>query len=124
MIDLDHFKELNDNQGHLAGDNVLRHFGSMLRDEIRADDLAGRWGGEEFLLLLREQADAGAVCARLRSKWIQRRPTHVTFSAGWSHVRDEHSIRSALDLADRALYHAKDAGRDRALCWSPEAITT
>lgn len=112
MIDLDHFKELNDRKGHLVADEVLRCFGSLLREEVRADDLAGRFGGDEFLLLLREPADPAAVCARLRDRWIERRPSPVTFSAGWALVERGAAPAAALELADRSLYRAKSAGRD------------
>jgi diguanylate cyclase (GGDEF)-like protein/PAS domain S-box-containing protein len=115
MIDLDHFKELNDDLGHLAGDNVLRCFGTMLREEVRADDLAGRYGGDEFLILLRSPANPAEVCARLRNSWIQRRPSPATFSAGWAHVDGDQSTIIALELADCALYLAKTSGRDFAI---------
>jgi diguanylate cyclase (GGDEF)-like protein/PAS domain S-box-containing protein len=114
MVDLDNFKELNDELGHLAGDLILRSFGALLREEVRADDLAGRYGGDEFLLLLRAPADPEAVCARLRKRWTERRPSPATFSAGWAVVGSDTSAMAVLELADRALYNAKTAGRDYA----------
>jgi diguanylate cyclase (GGDEF)-like protein/PAS domain S-box-containing protein len=112
MIDLDNFKDLNDRHGHAAGDEVLRLFGRMLREEVRADDLAGRFGGEEFLLLLRGPAAPAPACARLREKWIGIRESPTTFSAGWAIVAVDELPSDALERADRSLYEAKRAGRD------------
>jgi diguanylate cyclase (GGDEF)-like protein/PAS domain S-box-containing protein len=112
MVDLDNFKELNDRHGHAAGDEVLRSFGKMLREEVRADDLAGRFGGEEFLLLLRGPAAPAPACARLREKWIATRESPITFSAGWAVVALDELPGAALERADRSLYEAKHAGRD------------
>lgn len=113
MLDLDHFKALNDGQGHEAGDEVLRAFGQLLRRGTRALDLCARWGGEEFLVLLPRTSvpDAGQLLARLRSRWREVRPHPVTFSAGLAAVHGP--ARDALAGADRALYRAKEAGRDR-----------
>ncbi|MEO5900343.1 MAG: GGDEF domain-containing protein [Ilumatobacteraceae bacterium] len=114
MIDLDHFKEVNDTLGHGAGDEVLRGFARALRMAIRASDTAGRIGGEEFLLLLPAASpdDALAVLDRLRLVWAEIRPSPITFSAGVATVTDG-AQREALTRADEALYAAKNSGRDR-----------
>lgn len=122
MIDVDHFKQVNDLHGHLAGDTALRHVGATLRGSIRRDDLAGRVGGEEFAVLLPEieRADALRVAEKLRAciatKQIDYEGTAIalTVSIGVA-SRGEHD-KQPEDLvrrADEALYSAKRAGRDR-----------
>lgn len=112
IVDLDHFKRVNDDFGHAAGDEILRVFGGVLRDVARGRDLVGRFGGEEFVAVI-ESSDEGAevFLQRLRVAWVSRRPRAVTFSAGIARsVRDpDVTIR----LADEALYRAKGAGRDQ-----------
>lgn len=112
LIDFDRFKELNDTLGHDEGDQVLREFGATLRDGLRQQDHAGRRGGEEFIVLVPGASldEAEALCGRLRSAWAQRRPRPVTFSAGIASVRPG---ANAVIAADRALYRAKELGRDR-----------
>lgn len=116
MVDLDHFKRFNDTEGHAAGDEILRAFGAALRDELRARDFCGRYGGEEFLLILADTADPGTILDRLRRAWAAARPRPITFSGGWATVPaapiDPAVVVSA---ADRALYRSKAGGRDRAL---------
>ncbi len=114
MLDLDHFKPLNDREGHAAGDQVLRAFGRVVADATRARDLAGRYGGEEFLIVLSASEgapDAEGFLHRLRSDWERARPYPVTFSAGIATVGTERS--ETVQRADAALYAAKRAGRDR-----------
>jgi len=82
MLDLDHFKQVNDNFGHAAGDEVLRVFGSVLRGTVRGRETVGRFGGEEFLVVLAPGGDAEAFLQRLRAEWLTERPRPVTFSAG------------------------------------------
>lgn len=114
MIDLDRFKDVNDELGHEAGDEVLRSFAAALRRVVRAADTAARLGGEEFLLLLPRTSleGAGAVLERLRQTWSEDRPQPITFSAGLAVVGPDGGQR-ALTAADRALYAAKRGGRDR-----------
>jgi diguanylate cyclase (GGDEF)-like protein len=114
MVDLDHFKDVNDRLGHLAGDEVLRSFGGALRHGLRAADTAARLGGEEFLLLLPRTTVSGAqaLLERLRARWVDERPQPISFSAGLAAVGPDGG-RAALAAADRALYAAKGAGRDR-----------
>ncbi len=111
MLDLDHFKQVNDNFGHAAGDEVLRMFGCVLRAAVRGRDTVGRFGGEEFLVVLAPPEGADVVLQRLRAEWLTERPFPVTFSAGIAaSVGDPDET---LRLADQALYQAKEAGRDR-----------
>jgi diguanylate cyclase (GGDEF)-like protein/PAS domain S-box-containing protein len=123
MIDLDHFKYFNDTFGHEAGDLLLRELGTLLRSNIRAEDIACRYGGEEFTLILPE--GTGAV-TRQRAEFfkesIQRLDVHfrgnplgkITASMGVAIFPDHGRTASALvDAADKALYRSKAAGRDR-----------
>jgi diguanylate cyclase len=113
LCDLDHFKALNDSRGHLVGDRVLADFGALLRTELRAHDFAGRFGGEEFLLLLTATTDGSAarVLVRLREGFAEAHPA-VTFSSGRSYIRRGRTVDDTLAAADAALYAAKAEGRD------------
>jgi diguanylate cyclase (GGDEF)-like protein len=110
MIDLDHFKAINDSFGHREGDKVLRLFGHTLSASLRAADQVGRYGGEEFVVILPGNG-AERFLARLRIEWMRTRPYPVTFSAGVAAARPD--PRKALHAADRALYRAKQSGRNR-----------
>jgi diguanylate cyclase (GGDEF)-like protein len=110
MIDLDHFKAVNDSQGHREGDNVLRLFGRTLAGTVRAADLVGRYGGEEFVVILPGNG-AERFLARLRIEWMRARHWPVTFSAGLASARPD--PKKALHAADLALYRAKEEGRNR-----------
>ena len=112
FLDLDHFKDINDSRGHQAGDAVLRSFAVALSETVRAIDVCGRYGGEEFALLLPQTSpeDALLLIERLRQRWRIEMPG-VTFSAGVAtHAR--RSPTETLAAADTALYEAKAAGRD------------
>ena len=111
MLDLDHFKQVNDNFGHAVGDEVLRVFGAVLRGTVRGRDTVGRFGGEEFLIVLAPGANAEAFLQRLRAEWLTERPLPVTFSAGI--VLSAGDPDETVSLADQALYQAKEAGRDQ-----------
>ncbi len=122
LLDLDHFKALNDQHGHEAGDKVLHAFGQTIASTVRVRDLAGRYGGEEFLLILSPTAgtvDADALLQRLRGEWERRRPHPITFSAGLAPAGAD--PQATLRSADAALYTAKRAGRDRWV-WAAEAV--
>lgn len=114
MIDLDHFKNVNDRHGHVAGDAVLVSFARLLRDHVRAQDITCRVGGEGFALVLTD-ADIGAaveLVERIRQTWSVHTPPSVTFSAGVAPADRDGGVAALLE-ADRALYEAKDRGRDR-----------
>ena len=119
VIDLDHFKSVNDTHGHRIGDEVLVHFAGMLRVETRAADTSGRLGGEEFVLVMPETGSdqAAALVERLRVACRERVLTsagvRVTFSAGIAQCTEDDTPESLLERADAALYRAKAAGRDR-----------
>ena len=121
LIDLDHFKAINDRHGHAVGDAVLRGFAQALREGLRETDGAGRWGGEEFLLVLpRMPANAAAALVdRLRGVVSDRLldPTvpalRLSFSAGVSECNGSEVVQDAIARADNALYEAKNAGRGR-----------
>ncbi len=113
MIDLDHFKRINDTYGHAAGDTTLRTLGRTLRAITRGRDFVGRYGGEEFIVVLSDTSDPEAFLGRLRAAWTTARPYDISFSAGIAVAGDEPS--AAIAAADRAMYRAKSEGRDR---WS------
>lgn len=116
VLDLDHFKDVNDRRGHDAGDRALISFAQVLQAACRGRDTAARWGGEEFLLLLPGAGAAGArrVCTSLRLAWSQHVRTSdlPSFSAGIAVLGGGRGARASLAAADAALYAAKDAGRD------------
>jgi diguanylate cyclase (GGDEF)-like protein len=113
MCDLDHFKALNDRDGHAAGDQALADFGGLLRGALRGEDAAGRYGGEEFVLLLSDTSPEAAldVLMRMRSRWSKVQPL-VTFSSGIAAVTTATPVTAAMAAADEALYTSKAAGRD------------
>lgn len=121
MVDVDHFKAVNDRFSHAAGDRVLRETGRILRDGTRAVDVAGRWGGEEFVLLLVETPPEGAVrlAEKLRGAveahdWCAVAPAlRVTASFGVAGIHEADSPGALLAAADARLYAAKRAGRNR-----------
>jgi diguanylate cyclase len=123
IIDLDFFKRINDQFGHPVGDEVLRTFAITLSANVRAIDRFGRYGGEEFLLILPDTPCDQAVRTldRLRSivsevDWTTLSGMmNVTMSAGVSEVRREDSAEDILARADAALYRAKDAGRNQVI---------
>ncbi len=125
MLDLDHFKLINDTHGHAGGDLVLASVAEVIRSTVRGTDIAARWGGEEFLVTMprTDQAVAAGVGERLRvaiSTWRgvhEGIPLHVTVSIGIAEADDNERDGPALVArADDALYEAKRAGRDRVIC--------
>jgi diguanylate cyclase (GGDEF)-like protein/PAS domain S-box-containing protein len=128
MLDIDNFKHLNDSYGHGAGDAALREVGRILRSNIRATDLAGRYGGEEFCVLL---ADVDEPSALLVADKLRRAlhtiqlPAPVTASFGVTLLSAaDHTIEESLERADRALYAAKKNGRDRVELGAPPPVRT
>lgn len=122
MIDLDHFKSVNDRHGHAGGDAVLVSFAKVLAAQVRAQDTSCRIGGEEFALVLSDPDASGAeeLLGRIRAVWSAVSPHVVTFSAGVAPVTVDGGT-AALFAADRALYEAKALGRDRTELATPLA---
>ena len=133
MIDIDHFKMVNDNYGHLVGDQVLRQLSDIMRENVRTIDILARYGGEEFVMILPETGENGVeVVGNKLLSAVENHdfmsdtnpelpfPKHITVSIGGSHYPHP-KIKTAenlLDNADQALYHAKNSGRNRlVLSW-------
>ncbi|MBI5439279.1 MAG: diguanylate cyclase [Nitrosomonadales bacterium] len=122
MIDVDHFKRINDNHGHSVGDIALSHLAGTLKSNIRPGEPLYRFGGEEFLLLMQTQFHEEAVLAAERLINVVRsapalippsKPLAMTVTMGLSLVGEDEELRSVVERADRALYEGKSAGRDR-----------
>ncbi|MBX6316801.1 biofilm regulation diguanylate cyclase SiaD [Pigmentiphaga sp.] len=119
MLDIDHFKQINDTLGHAAGDRVLAGVSRILESSLRENDLCGRWGGEEFMLVLPDaspdaaQALVDRVCQRIRSHaWAPDNPRTVSASVGVSTHRPGEHYSETVERADAALLEAKRRGRD------------
>lgn len=124
LVDMDHFKAINDSQGHGVGDRVLQCFAEVARHELRDTDRLARWGGEEFLLLLPQATVVQAVATlqRIRTRLAEHcvegasPDLVVTFSAGVARCTSDADVESAVEMADLAMYRAKTAGRNRTEC--------
>lgn len=121
-LDLDHFKRVNDEHGHAAGDRVLVEFAAVLRDNLRRGDLGARIGGEEFIAVLpqTDAAAAGHVAERIRAQCAALRvpcedgdPIRFTISVGLARLAPAEDTSRLLARADQALYRAKNTGRNR-----------
>ena len=124
MLDLDHFKRINDTYGHLVGDECLRGVADVLRSQLRDDDIVGRIGGEEFAVFLINAPieSARSIGERLSqgasvsiADLEDRLP--VTASVGAVRMKQHDDLKTVLWRADRAMYAAKDAGRARLVFW-------
>jgi diguanylate cyclase (GGDEF)-like protein len=123
MIDLDWFKSINDRFGHLAGDQVLRRVVDRVRECLRTSDVIGRYGGEEFVLLLQgaDQHAGARLVERIRgavsaADWSDIGPgLKISVSCGIASIRPTDTVDEVLARADKALYEAKRGGRDQ-LC--------
>jgi diguanylate cyclase (GGDEF)-like protein len=121
MLDLDHFKRVNDTHGHAAGDAALLMLADLLRENLRPEDAIGRIGGEEFAILFTglTLTSATPIADRLRRQLQAERfatdsgPAGVTMSVGLASLDAGRNVDSALRLADAALYAAKRKGRNR-----------
>ncbi|MBA3033622.1 MAG: sensor domain-containing diguanylate cyclase [Gammaproteobacteria bacterium] len=121
LVDLDHFKEINDSHGHLSGDRVLQGVAQLLQDGLRESDIAVRWGGEEFLLVLRacDLAEARRIAEKLRQDIdehvfaVADKKIRVTISIGVAEYDGSELPDQWINRADRGLYSAKNGGRNR-----------
>ena len=122
LLDVDHFKSINDAYGHETGDRVLGFVADVIREELRAQDLIGRWGGEEFLAILpdTDSGKAQASAERIRNAFLVRDwsaitggDAEVTISIGVSELRAGDDLSAAVSRADEALYRGKTGGRNR-----------
>lgn len=129
VLDVDQFKQVNDRFGHQAGDAVLRLIADTLRAQLRGDDLVGRFGGEEFLLILSNAPGADGLAAAERlcravahlPQQARPIPAAVTVSVGIAWHRPGLTMEQTLGRADQALYQAKHLGRNRVAVWRDDA---
>lgn len=126
MFDIDHFKKINDSYGHPAGDEVIRRTAATLRDGLRESDIAGRYGGEEFAVILVDTDAGGArvVAERLRTKIeassvsYEKNIINYTISLGIAELSDKITDPTMwIDTADRGLYNAKRSGRNQSVIY-------
>ena len=123
MIDVDHFKNINDTHGHLAGDFVLAHLAQTIKSMVRGEDVAARYGGEEFAVILRGSDGAGAfpLAERIRKTAMEtpcdfeEKKISLTISIGIASLQDENfaTPEAIIAAADQALYQSKEKGRNR-----------
>jgi diguanylate cyclase (GGDEF)-like protein len=125
LLDLDGFKSVNDTLGHIAGDDALHLFGSLLRSTMRDADFVGRYGGDEFMVIM-EAAPPGVARRRMRTlaiAWAAEDIHKSTVSVGLASV-DDRGATVARSAADRALYRAKRSGRNQvAVATSDEYVS-
>lgn len=120
MCDIDHFKNVNDTHGHPTGDQVLERIATLLRKSVRSSDMVGRYGGEEFGIIMvnADRASAASAAERYRKKiesmdfHSRRGEFRVTVSFGVADSRGKDSVNQLINAADRALYKAKETGRN------------
>ena len=124
MLDLDHFKNVNDSYGHVVGDEVLQRLADVLTSSLRKSDIVARWGGEEFVVLFPNTGLSGAKNAlqkaldNLRQQEFRTkdgRTFRVTFTGGVTQVENNVPLRTAIELADTLMYKAKEEGRNRVI---------
>ncbi len=121
LADLDKFKEVNDTHGHAAGDKVLQAFADILRSLARREDIPARWGGEEFIILLAHTSCDGAatmaerVRCTVEEECLRVTSIAVTVSLSVAELRKDEDVETLIKRADKALYRAKDEGRNRVI---------
>ncbi len=124
FLDIDHFKQINDTHGHHFGDVVLSELGRYLLKRCRPYDTPVRWGGEEFLILLRATGEKSAMLfaerirAGVEAGFSSKISIAMTLSIGLAEHEVNDTLETLTDHADRALYHAKQNGRNRVVSWS------
>jgi diguanylate cyclase (GGDEF)-like protein len=132
MVDIDHFKRINDERGHDAGDTVLASLAGVLNEAVRMPDKVGRYGGEEFLIVLPHTTLAAArqIAGRMCKTVSERKFRHkeqqieVTISLGLTQFRKGEDLTQLLARVDKALYEAKRGGRNRVVVSKPAAVRT
>lgn len=119
LIDVDNFKNFNDSYGHIVGDAVLKYLSRVMRDVFRSDDILCRWGGDEFIIFMRNVTETRNIASRierLRSKMYHCEqegiPIPITVSLGVAIAQQGESFRNLFLRCDKALYHIKESGRD------------
>ncbi|MBE9544889.1 MAG: diguanylate cyclase [Proteobacteria bacterium] len=121
LLDLDHFKDYNDNYGHLEGDKVLVHFSRIIKSCLRTNDTAYRYGGEEFTVILPETGgeEAGPVAQRIRAALeaerfspVNGKKVKITISIGVTEYQPQEELSTFIQRADRAMYRSKQKGRN------------
>ena len=129
LLDIDHFKQVNDTYGHKIGDEVLKGLSNTVENVLRKSDLMARWGGEEFVVLFPDTRVDGAKAAlqkaldSIREKLFlseDKKEFHITFSAGITSVGSEQKVGEAISKSDRLLYKAKASGRNRIISENDE----
>ena len=124
FLDLDHFKRVNDDHGHHFGDIALQETSKFLQQQCRPYDTVVRWGGEEFIILLRATDESTAIHfserirAGIQTELNPDLPFSMTISIGLAQYRDNDTLETLTDRADKALYHAKQTGRNKVIPWS------
>lgn len=121
LIDIDHFKQVNDTYGHSCGDQVLKALSRLLQQRLRRSDIIGRCGGEEFGIIMPRcnVSDAGRILEGLRENfhqtehWLGGDPVKVSFSGGYARIDPSMSVDDLIKATDAALYHSKRSGRNR-----------
>lgn len=124
LIDVDHYKQINDRMGHNVGDAVLQKIASLVKSSIRTKDIVGRFGGDEFIVILpnAELEAAGAIAERILQRTFREEfaedgnPLKVTLSigcVGWKGAPQDYDINAIIAAADKALYAAKAGGRNQ-----------
>ncbi|WP_095107146.1 sensor domain-containing diguanylate cyclase [Pseudomonas sp. Irchel 3E20] len=129
LLDLDHFKRLNDTYGHLAGDKVLAGFSRDLESCLRQSDIICRWGGEEFIVLLKDTdgQDGLMIAEKIRTRIEEQRYDYqgqtlqITVSIGLTTLQPDDTLHSLLSRADQAMYRAKQTGRNRTCVEMPHS---
>jgi diguanylate cyclase (GGDEF)-like protein len=129
MMDIDHFKNVNDTHGHLVGSAVLQQLGILIRDTFRGEDMSGRYGGEEFITFFPETSKGDALRGAERFRKRVEEHTfryrdvrlHISISIGIATMPDDgDGLEALIHKADTALYEAKNQGRNRVCGYSEE----
>lgn len=124
FMDIDNFKHYNDTFGHASGDGILRTLGKILKGNIRPNDVAGRWGGEECVVLVNADLEGALVVAKRIQESLdnfsQDKPFHLSVSVGISEYKPDEAIDDLINEGDQAMYYVKNNGRRGAAIWGLE----